>query len=78
MEARRTPMDPDEAERRFAEMLDEAGLPRFISTFHDPAIDELQLIWDHGLTIHLDLTRQDLGPIDDWERAAILGRHPLR
>jgi hypothetical protein len=65
-------MDPDKAERRFAEMLDEAGLPRFASTFHDPATNELQLIWDHGLTLHVDLARE-VSPIDDWERAAILG-----
>jgi hypothetical protein len=67
-------MDPDEAERRFAEMLDEAGLPRFTSTFHDPAIDELRLIWDNGFTIHLDLTCHDMEEIDEFERAAILGR----
>jgi hypothetical protein len=73
MEDRYTPMDPDEAERRFAEMLDEAGLPRFASVLHDAEIDELQLSWEHGLTIHLDL-RRDMGPIDDWERASILGR----
>ena len=66
-------MDPDQAERRFAEMLEEAGLPRFTSSFHDPAIDELQLTWDHGLTIHIDLTRRDMEPFDDSERAAILG-----
>jgi hypothetical protein len=73
MDDRRTPMDPDEAERRFAEMLEEAGLPRFASTFHDPGIAELQFTWDHGLTIHMDLTRWDMSPFDDWERAAILG-----
>jgi hypothetical protein len=72
MEPPRSPMDPDEAQRRFAEMLDEAGLPRFASIFHDPAIDELQLTWDHGLTIHMDLTRE-ISPIDDYERGAILG-----
>ena len=76
MEDRRTPMDPDEAERRFADMLTEAGLPRFASTFHDPATHELQLRWDHGFTIHIDLTRRDMDPIDDWERAAILGEAP--
>jgi hypothetical protein len=27
-------MDPHEAERRFAAMLEEAGLPRFAATFH--------------------------------------------
>jgi hypothetical protein len=74
MEDRRTPMDPGAAEAHFAEMLDEAGLPRFASTFHDSELDELQLIWDHGLTIHMDLTRTDVTPIDDWERAAILGQ----
>src|SRR5262245_26723294 len=72
MDDRRAPMDPDETARRFAEMLDDAGLPRFASTFHDPAIDELQLTWDHGLTLHIDLTRE-LSPIEDWERASILG-----
>jgi len=41
-------MDPDEAERRFADKLEEAGLPRFASTFHHRAIDELQLTWEHG------------------------------
>ena len=68
-------MDPREAERRFAELLADAGLPRFAFTFHDPAVDELKLTWAHGLTIHVDLTR-DLSPIDDWERAAILGQAP--
>jgi hypothetical protein len=76
MEDRRTPMDPDEAERRFAELLEQAGLPRFTSTFHDRAIDELQLTWEHGLTLHMDLTRRDVSPIDDWERGAILGLAP--
>jgi hypothetical protein len=65
-------MDPDLAERRFAEMLEQAGLPRFTSTFHDSAVDLLEVSWEHGLTIHLDLTRSDMDPIDDWERAAIL------
>lgn len=69
-------MDPEEAERRFAAMLEQAGLPRFASAFHDPAIDELQLTWEHGLTLHMDLTRRDMSPIDDWERAAILGLPP--
>ena len=67
-------MDPDEAERSFAELLEEAGLPRFASSFHDQAIAELQLTWDHGLTLHMDL-RREVGPIEDWERAAILGCH---
>lgn len=50
MDDRRTPMDPREAEARFAGMLDEAGLPRFASSFHDPEIDALQLTWEHGFT----------------------------
>jgi hypothetical protein len=69
MQARYT---PDEAERRFAAMLEEAGLPRFAGTFHDPAINELQFRWDHGLVIHMDLTGE-MEPIDDHERAVILG-----
>jgi hypothetical protein len=65
-------MGPDRAERRYAEMLEQAGLPPFASAQHVPAINELQVSWDHGLTIHIDLTRPELDPIDDWERAAIL------
>jgi hypothetical protein len=72
MEDRPTPIDPDQAERRFAEMLEEAGLPRFTSALYDPASDQLQVTWDHGLTIYIDLARE-MDPIDDWERAAILG-----
>jgi hypothetical protein len=67
------PMDPREAERRVADMLAEAGLPCFTSAFHDPAINELQLGWDHGFALHIDLTRRDMGPIEDWERAAMVG-----
>ena len=73
MEDRPTPQAPDEAERHFAAMLEEAGLPRFTSAVHDPEIDELQVSWDHGLTIHIDLSRGDWEPIDDSERASILG-----
>jgi hypothetical protein len=69
-------MDPDEAERRFADLLEKAGLPRFVSTFHDPEIDELQLTWEHGFTIHLDLTHLGASPIADSERAGILGLAP--
>src|SRR3954454_25391750 len=72
MQDRPTPRDPDEVERRFAQMLEEAGLPRFTSSFHDTETDLLEVAWDHGLTIHIDLTREDMEPIDDSERAAIL------
>jgi hypothetical protein len=54
-------------------MLEEAGLPRFTSAVHDPEIDELQVTWDHGLTIHIDLSRGDWEPFDESDRAAILG-----
>jgi hypothetical protein len=73
MKDQHPPQDPDAVERRFAEMLDEAGLPRFASAFHDPEIHELQLIWDHGFRLHIDLTHDELEEIDEWERAAILG-----
>ena len=66
-------MPPDEVERHFAAMLDEARLPRFTSTFHDAEIDELVLRWDHGFALHVDLTRRDWEPIDEWERDSILG-----
>jgi hypothetical protein len=58
-------------------MLDEANLPLFDSSFHDAEIDQLELSWDNGLTLHFDLTRDDeLEPIDDDERRAILGIPP--
>ena len=63
----------EEAERRFVEMLEEAELPLFTSSFYDPQRHELRFTWDHGLTIHIDLARGDWEPIDDSERAAILG-----
>ncbi len=70
-------MDPHEAGRRFAERLEEAGLPRFASAVHDPELDLLEISWDHGVTFYMDLTRADvLGPIDDEERAMILGLGP--
>jgi hypothetical protein len=68
-----SPLNPDEAERRFAEMLDEAGLPRFESTRHNPGANEIEFCWEHGLTLHQDLTRGEIGPLDEWERSAILG-----
>jgi hypothetical protein len=75
MEARRTPMDPDEAGRRFADRLEEAGLPRFASAVHNAALDLLEISWDHGVTLYMNLAGDEVvGPIDDQERAAILGR----
>ena len=65
-------MDLEEAVRRYAAMLDEAGLPRFDSPFHNAKIRQLAFIWTHGLTIFFDLTRE-MRPIYDWERASILG-----
>jgi hypothetical protein len=77
MNARRKSMDPDEAERRFAARLDEADLPRFASAVHDTELDLLQISWDHGVTLFMDLTREDtMGPIDAEERAVILGLAP--
>ena len=67
-------LEPGDAERQFGEMLDEAGLPRFDSTSYDSEASMLELSWDHGLTLHLDLTRDDVvSPLDAWERSAILG-----
>jgi hypothetical protein len=68
------PLDPGDVERRFVEMLEEAGLPCFESTFHDPEIGMLELTWDHGLTLHFDLTRGGpIEPLDEADRRAILG-----
>jgi hypothetical protein len=66
-------LDPGDAERQFAELLVEAGLPRFDSTSHDPDAGILELSWEHGLTLHLDLTRGEISPLEDWERKAIFG-----
>ena len=68
-----SPLDPRDAERRFAEMLNAAGLPRFDSATHHVVIQELELAWDHGFSLHIDLTRSEIEPLDDDERAAILG-----
>jgi hypothetical protein len=72
MDDRRTPIDPGEAARRFAKMLAEAGLPCFTSCFNAPGTADLRLGWDNGFRLHIDLTRDDWDPIDDWERKAIL------
>ena len=58
---------PEQAERRFIELLEEAGLPRFTSSFHDPILGELQLTWDHGLKVIVELTSGDSDPIDERE-----------
>jgi hypothetical protein len=66
------PLDPQQAENLFAAMLDDAGLPQFSEARHDEDAHLLELSWDHGLTLHFDLTDGELDPIDDWDRAAIL------
>jgi hypothetical protein len=76
MDDTRLPPGPREAEERFAAMLAEEGLPCFDSAVHDAPSGELQLRWHHGLTLCLDLNRDDMEPLDDWERAAILGVLP--
>ena len=70
-------MDPSEAERRFAARLEDAGLPPFVAAVYDPELDLLQLSWEHGVTLFMDLTREDIAePIGDHERAVILGLAP--
>jgi hypothetical protein len=57
-------------------MLDAAELPRFDRVRYDPDGGELQLCWDHGFTLHIDLERDDyddIEPFDHDERQAILG-----
>lgn len=71
MEHQCTPMGPDEAKRRFVEMLDEAELPHLVATLYDAEINELQLIWESGLRFHLDLSCDQLEPLDEWDRASI-------
>jgi hypothetical protein len=70
-------MDPDEAQRRIAERLDEAALPPFVSAEHDTELDLLKVTWAHGVTLYMDLTRDDIvDPIDEHGRAVILGLRP--
>ncbi len=70
-------MDPDEAARRFAERLEEAGLPHFVSAEHDTGLDLLKVTWAHGVTLYMDLTREEIvEPIDAHGRAVILGLRP--
>jgi hypothetical protein len=69
-------MSPDDLERRFAAMLADAGLPRWESALHRRDISMLELTWDHGATIHFDLTRDEIDPIVEWDRRFILGIPP--
>ena len=66
-------MDPHQTMRDFAAMLDEAGLPPFAAALHDLMGDELLLEWPNGLTICVDLEAKELEPLDEDDRAAILG-----
>jgi hypothetical protein len=54
---------PEEAERRFTELLEDAGLPRFASSTYDPDRDALRFTWDHGLIVFLDLTDDEPGDL---------------
>lgn len=67
------PLAPADAEARFAEMLDDAGLPRFETTYHDSRANTLEFTWPHGLTLCMDLSGGEIEPLDEWERSAILG-----
>jgi hypothetical protein len=74
---RHDPMDPCETAHRFAARLEEAGLPRFVSAVHEPDLDLLRVTWAHGVTLYMDLTREDIvDPIDAHARAVILGLKP--
>ena len=69
MDQRRAPMDAGEAQRRFAERLEEAALPPFVSAEHDPELDLLKVTWAHGVTLYMDLTRDGIvEPIDEHGR----------
>ena len=77
MARRPAPIDPDEAARRLAARLEEAILPAFVSAEHDAELDLLKVTWAHGITLYMDLTREDfMEPIDAHGRAVILGLRP--
>ena len=70
-------MDPGEAARRFAARLEEAGLPAFVSAEYDAELDLLKVSWSRGVTLYMDLRRDDIvEPIDEHGRAVILGLRP--
>lgn len=66
-------MTPSDAKRRFAQMLREAGLPRFASADLHP--DRVEFHWHHGVTLCHELPDgiEDLAPLGPGERAAIVG-----
>ena len=77
MVRRAAPIDPGEAARRLAARLEEAILPAFVSAEHDAELDLLKVTWAHGITLYMDLTREDfMEPIDAHGRAVILGLRP--
>ena len=77
MAGRPAPIDPDEAARRLAARLEEAILPAFVSAEHDAELDLLKVTWAHGITLYMDLTREDfMEPIDAHGRAVVLGLRP--
>jgi hypothetical protein len=57
-------MRPEELRERFADMLVDAGLPRWDSARHLPETSVFELGWSHGLRLHFDLTRREIDPID--------------
>ena len=77
MDFQRATMDPADAARALAGRLAEAGLPCFASAAHDVELDLLKVTWTHGVTLHMDLTRQGFDEqIDAYDRAVILGLRP--
>ena len=64
------PSPEQETARRDAERLEEAALPPFDSAEHDTEFDLLKVTWAHGVTLYMDLTRDDaFEPIDEHGRA---------
>ena len=69
-----TPARPRAA---FAARLEEAGLPRFVPPSTTPSSTCSKVTWSHGVTLYMDLTREDIvEPIDAHGRAVILGLRP--
>lgn len=65
-------MDPHDLMRRFSEMLEQEELPPFTSALHDLLNDEVRLGWPHGLSFCFDLDCEELEPLDDDDRDAIV------
>lgn len=71
MSPARRPLKARDAERRFAQMLAEAGLQPFAYSRHDRKNRKLEFSWGLGASFFIDLSCGYLPPLDEQLRAVI-------